>query len=52
MTVEGLVDLRIIPNPTEAKLMNYAGKALRFLAQMHQAPAPEDGGRKFILGYW
>jgi len=45
----------LIPKPPrrdEAKLMNYAGKALRFLACMHEAPAPEDEGRKFILGYW
>ena len=45
----------LIPRPPrrdEAKLMTYAGKALRFLGQLANPASPEDVDRKFIIGFW
>mmetsp|Transcript_42262 Transcript_42262/g.100348 ORF Transcript_42262/g.100348 Transcript_42262/m.100348 type:complete len:631 (+) Transcript_42262:160-2052(+) len=40
------------PRRDAAKLMEYAGKALRFLGQMSDPEHPEDADRKFVITFW
>lgn len=40
------------PKRDEAKLMEFAGKTLRFLAKFDKPRAKEDAERKFIVAFW
>mmetsp|Transcript_27583 Transcript_27583/g.69988 ORF Transcript_27583/g.69988 Transcript_27583/m.69988 type:complete len:817 (-) Transcript_27583:10-2460(-) len=40
------------PKRDEAKLMEFAGKTLRFLARFESPRAKEDVDRKFIVAFW
>lgn len=40
------------PKRDEAKLMEYAGKTLRFLGKFGSPRAKEDAERKFIIAFW